>query len=109
MMKPREVEIKEHIWSQIQNYEDLPQLITSIPASHACVFKSMDVVVRIHAIPSIGNLTQVKTKEMVLLELDSYFDELMHVATSPDFPISEDTMHKYVVGPATLKRMMHML
>jgi len=43
------------------------------------------------------------------MELDSYFDELMCHATSPEFPISEDIMHKYIVGPETLKTMMCML
>ena len=71
MMKPRAVEQKARIRSQIWNYEELPQLITSIQTSHACVFKSMDVVVHTHAIPSIGNLTQVKTKAHVRLELHS--------------------------------------
>lgn len=33
----------------------------------------------------------------------------MRIATSPNFPISADIMHKYVFGPATLKTMMHML
>ena len=109
MMNPRAIELKAHIWCQIQNYEELPQLITSLQASHACVFKSMDVVVHTHAIPSIGNLTQVKIKEHVSLELDSYFDELMCRATSPNLLISVETMHKYVAGLAALKRMMHML
>jgi len=45
----------------------------------------------------------------VRLELDSYFDELMHITSSPNIPISADIMHKYVAGPATLKIMMHML
>ena len=69
----------------------------------------MDVVVHAHAIPSIGTLTQAKTKVHVLLELDSYFDELMCIATSPDFPINSKIMQKYVVGLATLKTMMCML
>ena len=69
----------------------------------------MDVVVHAHTIPSIGTLTQAKTKAQVQLELDSYFDELMYIATSPDLPISTDTMHKYVASPDTLKTMMHML
>lgn len=51
----------------------------------------------------------MKTKVQVRLELDSYFDELMHTATSQDLPISADIMHKYVAGPATLKTMMRML
>lgn len=109
MMKPRVVEMKARIQSQIWNYEDLSQLITSLQASHACVFKIMDVVVHAHVIPSIGTLTQVKTKAQVWLELDSYFDELMRIATSPDFVINADNMHKYVVGLASLKTMMHML
>ena len=57
MMNPREVELKARILSQIQNYEELPQLVTSLQASRASVFKSMDVVVCAHAIPSIGTLT----------------------------------------------------
>lgn len=57
MMKPMEVELKACIWSQTQNYEELQQLITSLQASHARVFRSMDVVVYKHAIPSIGKLT----------------------------------------------------
>ncbi len=57
MLKAIAVELKACIQSQIENYEELPQLITSIHDSHACVFKSMDVVVYAHAIPSIGTLT----------------------------------------------------
>ena len=51
----------------------------------------------------------MKTKAQVRLELDSYFDEFMRIATNPDFPISADIMHKYIVGPTTLKTMMHIL
>lgn len=105
IMKPKAVKLK----ARIQNYEELLWLITSIQASHARVFKIMDVVVHAHAIPSIGTLTQAKTKAQVQLELDSYFDELMHITTSLDLPISADTMHKYVVGPVAWKTMMHML
>jgi len=83
MMKFSAVELKAHIQSHFQNYEELSQLITSIQASHACVFKSMDVVVHTHAIPYIGTLTQVKTKAQVRLEIDSYLDELMCIATNP--------------------------
>ncbi len=69
----------------------------------------MDVVVRAHAIPSIGALTQVKTKEHLRLELDSYFDELMLIATNPDLPISANILHKYVASLAALNTMVHML
>ena len=62
-----------------------------------------------HAIPSLGTLTQAKTKKQVQQELDSYFDKLTRVATSPDLPISVDIMCKYVGGPATLRTMMHIL
>ena len=108
MMRPNAVELKAHIRSQIWNYEDLPWLITSIQASHTWVFKSMDVVVCTHVIPSLGTLTQVNTKKQVWLECDLYFDELMCITTSPDLPINVVIMHKYVAGLATLKIMMHM-
>lgn len=103
------VEMQARIWSQIQNYEDLPQLITGIHVSHARVFKSMQVVVHTHPIPSLGTLTQVKTKKQVQQELDSYFDKLMRIATNPDFPISVDIMRNYVVGPAKFKTVMHII
>ena len=51
----------------------------------------------------------MKTKAQIRLELDSYFEELMHIATRPNFPISADIMHKYVVVLAALKTMMRML
>ena len=108
-MKPRAVKLKACIWSQIQNYEELPQLITSFRASHARVFRSMDVFVCAHEIPSIGTLTEVKTKAQVWLEIDSYFDELMRIATKKDLVISADTMNQYVFHLASLKTMMHML
>jgi len=63
MMRVNAVELKAHTWSQIQNYEELSQFITSIQASQARVFKSLDVVVRTHVIPSLGTLTQAKTKK----------------------------------------------
>ena len=69
----------------------------------------MDVVVHTHAIASIGTLTQAKTNEQVQLELYSYFDKLMCIATSLDLPISPNIMNKYVVGPTVLKIMMCML
>lgn len=47
----------------------------------------MYVIVRTHGVPSIDILTEAKSKNQVRLELDMYFDELMHVATSVD------TMH----------------
>jgi len=109
MMKANAVELQARIRSQIQNYEDLLHLITSIQASHAWVFKSMNVIVHTHAIPSLGTLTQAKTKNQVWQELDSYFDELMRTATNPNLPISVDIMCKYIFGPNTLKTMMHIL
>lgn len=62
MMKANTIELKAHIQSQIWNYEELPHLINSTQASHARVFKSMDVVVRTHLMPSIVTLTQAKIK-----------------------------------------------
>ena len=65
MMKPKAVDLKVRIRSQIQNYEELPQLITSLQASHAQVFRSMDVIVHMHVIPSIDIVTQAKEKNQI--------------------------------------------
>ena len=62
-----------------------------------------------HMIPSLGTLTQAKTKKQVQQELDSYFDDLMRTATNPNLLISADVMRKYVASSTTLKTMMHML
>jgi len=109
MMKPKVIELKACIWSQIQNYEELPQLITSLWASHARVFRSMDVIVRTHTIPSIDTFTEENSKKQFRLELDMYFDYLMHATTSTYLEIGIDTMHQYVVGSVELKTMMCML
>jgi len=109
MMKPKAIEIKERIPSQIWNYEELSQLITSLQVSHAWVFRSMDFVVHADAIPSIGTLAKAKTKAQVRLELDLYFDKLMRIDTSADLVISVDTMHQYIIGTTKIKKMMHML
>lgn len=53
----------------------------------------MDVIVHMHAIPSIGTFTEEKTENQVRLELDMYFDELMRIATNTDLEINADTMH----------------
>ena len=68
----------------------------------------MDVVVCAHVIPCIGTLIEAKKKAQVQVELESYFDELIRVATSPDLVISADTMHQYVAGLTALKTMMCM-
>ena len=69
----------------------------------------MDVIVRMHTIPSMSTLTEVKTKDQVQLELDMYFDELMHISTNTHLEISAYTMRQYVAGLTTHKTMMHML
>ena len=74
MMKPKVVELKVRIQSQIRNYEELSQFITCLQASHAWVFGSMDDIVCAHEIPSIGTLTKENSKNQVQLELDMYFD-----------------------------------
>jgi len=84
MMKPKAVELKAHIWCQIQNHEELQQLITSLHASHARVFKSMDVIVYTHVIPSIGTIVVAKAKNQVRLLLDMYLEQLIRVATNVD-------------------------
>jgi len=98
MTRANAVELQAHIRSQIWNYEDLPQLLTSIHASHAWVFKIRDVVVHIHAIPSLWTLTQVKAKKHIQQKIDSYFDDIIHTTTNPDLPIRADIMCKYVAG-----------
>ncbi len=55
---------------------------------------SMDVIVHMHVIPSIGTLTEKKAKNQVCLKLDMYFNKLMCIATSANLVISTDTMHQ---------------
>lgn len=69
----------------------------------------MDVIMHMHVIPSIGTPTKEKTKNQVRLELEMYFDELMHITTSTDLEINIDTMHQYLSSLTALKNMMRML
>lgn len=109
MMKPKAVELKARIWSQIYNYEEFPQLITNLEASHVGVLKRMDVIVCTHVIPSIGTLTDVKEKNQVQLELYIYFDPLMSITTNANLQMSASTTHQYVAGSTALKTMMCMI
>jgi len=68
----------------------------------------MDVIVCMHAIPSIATLTEAKSKNQVWTELDMYFDEFMRVATSADLETNADTMHQCVASLIALKTMMCM-
>lgn len=70
MMKPKAVELKAHIWSQIRNYEELPQLITSLQVLRARAFRSMVIIVCTHTIPYIDTLTEEKSNKQVQMELD---------------------------------------
>jgi len=83
-MNPKAVELNACIQSQIRNYEELLYIITILQASHAWAFRSMDVILHMHAISSIDTLTKAKTKNQFWLELDMYFDKLMRIATSTD-------------------------
>lgn len=69
----------------------------------------MDVIMRMHAILPIWHTHRGKDKKQVQLALNMYFDKLMWMVTSTHFEISIDTMHEYVTGTATLKKMMRML
>lgn len=69
----------------------------------------MDGIVHTHAILAINTLIEVKTKNQVQLELEMYFDQLMHIVTSGNLDMRTNTMHRYVVAPASLKTMMRML
>jgi len=109
IMKPKLVEFKAHIQSQIKNYEELPQLNTSLQASRAQVFRSMDAIVCMHAIQSVGTLIEVNKKNQVRLEMDMHFDQLICIATSVDWQMSIGVMQQYVARPDTPNTMMHML
>ena len=69
----------------------------------------MDVIAHMQAIPSIGTITEAKSKKQVQLELDMYFDELMHIATGTNLEINANTMRQYVASPFSLKNIMHTL
>lgn len=102
MMKPSAVNLKACIRSKIGNYEELPQLITSLWVPHARVLRIMNVILHTHVIPSIDTLTKVKTKSEERLKLDMYFDQLICVATRAELEINKDTMHQYVIGLAVI-------
>jgi len=62
-----------------------------------------------HAIRPIWHIHRGEDKKKVRLELNMYFDKLLHMVTSTHLKINTETMHQYVVGPTALKMMTHML
>ena len=108
-MKPWAMLDKAQIQMQIQNYEQLPPLITNIKASYAWLFRSLDVIVRMKNIPSIGTLAQAMRKNQVMLKVDMYIEQLMHKAASDDLQLSTKNMQKYIGGPTTVKIVLHKL
>lgn len=84
-------------------------LIINIEASYAWLFRSLDVIVQMHKIPSIETLTQAMRKNQVMLDVDKYIEKLMHVATSNDFHLIVENMQWYISDTATLKTILHML
>lgn len=109
MLKPWAELDKAQIQNLIWNYEQLPPLITNIEVSYTQLFKSLDVIVRRHKIHSIGSLTQAMKKNQVLFEVERYMEQLMGEATSNDLQLREKNMQKYISGPTTLRKMLHML
>lgn len=65
MTKPQAKLDKANVWMLIQNYEQLSPFINNIQASYALLYKSLDVMVRTHMIPSIGSLTEAKHKNQL--------------------------------------------
>lgn len=70
IMKPQVDLDKAQSHMLIWNYEKLHLLITKIEAAYERLFKSLDVIVRTHTVPSSGTLTQAMKANQVLLEVD---------------------------------------
>lgn len=109
MMKPQVALDKACIQSLIQNYEELSPLITNVEASYACLFRSLDVVVRKYGAPLIRTLTKVKEKNQVRLDLNIYFDHLKIMTTIAYLQVSVDNMWMYIASFTFLKTNMCML
>ena len=73
------------------------------------MFKTLDVIVQTHKIPSIRTLTQAMRKNQVMLDVNKYIEQLMRKTTSDDLQLSAKNMQRYISGPATLKTVLHML
>jgi len=69
----------------------------------------MPLIVCTHAIPPIWHTHQGKYKKQVQLELNMYFENLMHMTTNTCPEISADTMQQCVAGLVTPKTTMHIL
>jgi len=61
---------KTQIQMLFWNYEHLPPLITSIEDSYERFFKSLDLIVQMHKIPSIRTLTENRRENQVMLDVD---------------------------------------
>ena len=69
----------------------------------------MHVIVHMHEIPPIWHTHRGEDKKQVRLELNMYFDKLMHMVTNTHLEINIDIMHQCVVSSTVPKKTMHML
>jgi len=86
----------------IQNYKELPPLISNVEASYTWLFRSLDIVVRKYGTPSFGMLTEAKEKNQVKLELDAYFYHFILMGNNADLQVSADNMRIYIVDSTFL-------
>jgi len=108
-MKPQVELEKEKVQMLLHNYEQLTSLIGNIQDSYVWLCNSLDVMVRTHMIPSIGSLTDAKTKNQVILEIDEYLTQLRREATIEDLELSAHNIQKYIDGINMVKNMFFML
>lgn len=108
-MKPQVELEKEKVWMLIQNYDHLTPSINNIHASYVQLYNSLDVMVRKNRIPSIGSLTDAKTKNQVSLDIDEYLEKLRREATKEELELNAHNMQKYISGPVKVNTMLLML
>lgn len=75
----------------IQNYEHIAPFVSNIQASYAWLYKSLDVMVRMHKILSIGSLTKGRPKNQVHIEI---MENLRQMDTMEDLELTVHNMHK---------------
>jgi len=69
----------------------------------------MHVIMCMHVIPPIWHTHWCEYKKQVRLELNTYFDKLMHMTISTCLEINAYSMHEHVTGLVASRITMHML
>lgn len=73
------------------------------------LYTRLEALVRVHKIPSVGVLGEVKPREVIKRELKESLDFIQRTSVQEDLEVTKDTVLQYVSKPVKLHTKFTML